>query len=96
MHIRTLSAALIAGALLAGPAAADTLVMDKVSSDRSAQADRPARGMRMARVENAFGTPVERIAAVGEPPITRWVYANYVVFFEHDRVLHTVTKHATR
>jgi hypothetical protein len=27
---------------------------------------------------------------VGHPPITRWDYPAYSVFFEHDHVLHTV------
>ena len=31
-------------------------------------------------------------AAVGEPPISRWVYADFVVFFEYDRVIHAVIK----
>jgi hypothetical protein len=27
---------------------------------------------------------------VGSPPITKWFYPNFVVVFEHDKVLHAV------
>ena len=55
-----------------------------------AAAERPARGMTMNRVESRFGSPERRIAAVGDPPITRWEYPGFIVYFEHDKVLHAV------
>jgi hypothetical protein len=54
------------------------------------QANRPARGMSMDKVEATFGAPTHRLPAVGEPPITRWEYPGFVVYFEHQRVIHTV------
>lgn len=51
---------------------------------------RPTRGMTMERVEATFGAPSNRVPAVGEPPITRWEYPGFVVYFEHRIVLHTV------
>lgn len=53
----------------------------------------PGRGMTMEQVEARFGAPNEKIPAVGEPPIARWVYGNYTVYFERDIVLHSVTHH---
>jgi hypothetical protein len=50
----------------------------------------PARGATMDSVKEKFGAPSQEAPAVGQPPITRWEYPGYVVFFEHDRVLHTV------
>ncbi len=50
----------------------------------------PTRGTSMAQVESRFGAPAERFAAVGQPPITRWVYPAFVVYFEFDHVVHTV------
>jgi hypothetical protein len=44
----------------------------------------------MSTVEARFGAPASRHAAVGDPPITRWDYAQFSVFFEHDKVLHAV------
>ncbi|MBT8068223.1 MAG: hypothetical protein KJO09_13355 [Gammaproteobacteria bacterium] len=72
-----------------GTAQADTLKMDKMAGSSEA---RPTRGMTQASVESKFGSPVAIKAAVGEPPITRWEYADFVVFFEHDRVIHAVVK----
>jgi hypothetical protein len=51
---------------------------------------RPTQGMSMTDVEQQFGTPEKKFAAVGEPPITRWQYAEFVVYFEHGTVLHAV------
>jgi hypothetical protein len=85
-----LSAVLSAGAGLAmtGPLAhAEELQMTQ--APRS-DADRPARGMTMHRVEATYGAPASRVPAVGNPPISRWEYPGFVVFFEHDHVIHTV------
>ncbi len=51
---------------------------------------RPEQGMSMADVEQQFGMPEQKFAAVGEPPIIRWQYADFVVFFEHSHVIHSV------
>lgn len=59
-----------------------------------ARAATPSRGTSMAQVERQFGAPAERFAAVGQPPITRWVYPDFVVFFEYSHVIHAVTAHA--
>ena len=50
----------------------------------------PARGSTMDTVQAKFGAPSQKLDAVGRPPITRWEYPGYVVYFENDRVLHTV------
>jgi hypothetical protein len=50
----------------------------------------PARGQSMAQVERQFGAPSERFAAVGQPPITRWVYPSMIVYFEYEHVVHAV------
>jgi hypothetical protein len=52
----------------------------------------PVRGTSMAEVEARFGAPSERYAAVGQPPITRWVYPSFVVFFEYSHVVHAVIR----
>jgi hypothetical protein len=83
-HRWTLAALL---ALSLSSAMADDLQMP--SSD-SAAVDRPARGLTMDKVEAKFGAPSRREAAVGEPPITRWEYPGFVVYFERDRVIHAV------
>ncbi len=64
------------------------LAVGPVQAQRADQT--PARGNTMDRVEQRFGQPQEKLPAVGDPPITRWLYAGYTVYFEYDKVLHTV------
>lgn len=94
LPLRTLvmTLALIAGLYVTGPTLADTLLVEGVSAAQSTAAERPARGSSKARVEALFGAPANRSGAVGQPPITRWDYADFVVFFEYDHVVHTVRR----
>ena len=91
-----LIAPLTAG-LAASPAHADragsgdVLLIEKVR-ERMAR-ELPANGLTMAEVEQRFGTPLERRNAVGDPPITRWIYPDYSVFFEHRLVIESVLHH---
>jgi len=73
--------------VLAGPAAADSHMSGDTMSG-----DRPTRGMSDSRVAAEFGQPMTRVDAVGEPPISRWEYADFIVYFEYDRVIHAVTR----
>lgn len=50
----------------------------------------PRTGMKKAEVEKRFGMPLEQTAPVGSPPISRWVYADFVVYFEYDHVIRSV------
>ena len=54
--------------------------------------DFPTRGMSQDKVQNELGRPGEIIPAVGEPPISRWVYDDRVVYFERSAVIHVVAK----
>lgn len=71
----------------------DTLDMGAANQSATFdQAGKPTRGMTQSRVESTYGAPQSMQAAVGEPPISRWEYPGFVVFFEYDRVIHAVTK----
>lgn len=84
----------ITGAFAAGASAQN---LDMQGTDAVRHDDgRPTRGMTQARVEAAFGAPSSRVAPVGDPPITRWEYADFVVFFEYDRVIHAVRRRQAR
>lgn len=50
----------------------------------------PGRGASMKQVEKQFGKPKRKLAPVGKPPITRWVYDNYTVYFEYEYVIDSV------
>ena len=70
-------------------ASADTLIIrPRVEPPNSAEGVlRPVRGMTMQAVRERFGEPIQRLPAVGEPPITRWVYDRFTVYFEGDLTL---------
>ena len=94
MQIRIL-AALLCSCVVASAAVADTVVVNDQVQVRESHADVPKRGLTMNDVERHFGAPVTRHPAVGgasaqQPPITRWDYNGFSVFFEHDRVIDSV------
>jgi len=59
-------------------------------SDEELSVKMPVRGMTMKQVEKRFGIPKKKLPAVGDPPITRWVYKDYTVYFEYKYVIHAV------
>ena len=79
--------------LLGGPAQAETLHRDTPVSSSQAMV-KPARGATMDAVQQLLGSPLRKADPVGEPPITRWEYPGFIVYFEYQRVIHTVTRHA--
>jgi hypothetical protein len=92
MSYRTLlmSAVLASGASLAGLAQADIVAVDNGIAVKQSDGIAPARGMTMSQVASKFGTPVTKVPAVGNPPISRWEYPGFVVYFERDHVIHSV------
>lgn len=52
----------------------------------------PERGLDRSAVEARFGAPQRIEGPVGEPPITKWVYTDFIVVFEYDHVVHTVKR----
>jgi hypothetical protein len=78
--------------IASGPASADVLLIDGIQSAPVIQT--PRNGLNMAQVRQQFGEPAQEVPAVGEPPISRWEYSGYTVYFEHDLVLHSVIQHA--
>ncbi|MGB6605539.1 MAG: hypothetical protein WA747_01720 [Steroidobacteraceae bacterium] len=87
--------ALLCSCAAAGSAAAETIVVNDQVQVRESRLDVPKRGLSMGDVEKQFGAPVTRHPAVGggaphRPPITRWDYSGFSVFFEKDRVIDSV------
>jgi hypothetical protein len=84
--------------LAAGVAHADTLLLASIDLDKQSVDSRPKPGMSMTAVESSYGAPANRHPAVGgasaqQPPITRWDYPSFSVYFEHDKVIHAVARH---
>jgi hypothetical protein len=87
-----LAAATLAGMALAMPhAQAEQLTLGKTV----VRADAPSRGLSMAQVERRYGAPLDKLPTAGggaprQPPINRWRYQGFTVYFERDRVIHSV------
>ena len=91
MLARTLKMSVVALALgLAAPTFAETLAVDGQLAIKPTGVETPQRGASMAVVEQRFGAPANKSSPVGNPPITKWFYPNFVVVFENDKVLHAV------
>jgi hypothetical protein len=95
------SAPLLATILLAATSAhADSFDVHK-NAAASRHGDLPHRGMSMAQVEARYGAPVEKLPTAGgdtprHPPINRWRYNGYTVYFERSRVIHSVVDAASQ
>ena len=74
-------------------AQADVVVMPSEGSFETVS--KPQKGSTMKAVQQQFGAPEKKYPAVGggskrQPPITRWDYAGFSVFFEHGHVIDAV------
>ena len=83
------------GLAVANVASADVLLIERVEAARSM--DLPQHGESMNSVEKRFGAPSQRHAPVGgdhpqRPPITRWDYPEFSVYFEHSHVVNAVLR----
>jgi hypothetical protein len=84
---------LIAGALaasLGGISVAGMVATDGGIAVKESSLPMPTRGMTMDQVSGKFGNPTNKTAAVGKPPISRWEYSGFIVYFEYDHVIHAV------
>jgi hypothetical protein len=93
VDLRTLMVSAVLATGLAGVAQsvrADIIAGVNGISVEQADVPTPSRGMTMSQVASKFGAPSTKAAAVGNPPISRWEYPGFVVYFERDYVIHTV------
>jgi hypothetical protein len=93
MDLRTLMVGAAVATGLAGVAydvRADIVAGENGISVQSSDVPTPSRGMTMSQVASKFGEPTTKVPAVGNPPISRWDYPGFVVYFERDYVIHSV------
>jgi hypothetical protein len=90
MLLKAIFTAILSFAFATGTAFADTLIVDSMQ-DQATDAG-PDRGALKTTVTASMGEPSGATEAVGEPKISSWEYDDFIVFFEDDRVLHTVAK----
>jgi hypothetical protein len=86
------SAALLLALGTAVPALADVLEMQKAGPTTPIPAGMKIaeRGMHMKQVEEMFGKPQAIEPPVGDPPIIRWHYPDFIVYFEYSYVIQSV------
>ena len=85
--LSALASALVSLTLWSAPAVSEQLQM---ATPPAATANRPTRGMSMEKVEATYGAPARKVAPVGQPPIERWEYPSFTVYFEYRKVIHSV------
>lgn len=74
---------------------ADVVQMPAGGTSAAASTAVPRKGQTMSQVVKQFGEPQTKHPAVGggsdrQPPITRWDYSGFSVFFEHSHVVDSV------
>jgi outer membrane protein assembly factor BamE (lipoprotein component of BamABCDE complex) len=90
LHRNHVFAALAAAFALCTAATAETIAVDNGIAVKESAVPSPTRGMSMQQVEAKFGAPTNKSGPVGTPPISRWDYAGFIVYFEYDHVIHSV------
>lgn len=80
--------AVFATFMVSGSLPADVLLIEEVR--QAGNMDVPVNGMTKTDVRGRYGEPAKVHAPVGDPPITRWDYGQWSVYFEYDTVLFAV------
>lgn len=75
----------------------DTLLVDRAAASQSLNG--PKRGTLMNQVEAAWGAPEQKLEPRGGqqpqwPVINRWVYPDFIVYFENNHVVDVVARKA--
>ncbi len=71
----------------------DNLLIHRVQQEKGMNL--PSRGQSMAQVERTYGAPQRKLSPRGgdthkHPQINRWEYTDFIVYFEHSHVVHSV------
>ncbi|AOE49882.1 hypothetical protein [Kangiella sediminilitoris] len=94
--MKTITGAVCAMSLIVGAgvglntAKADEVKVPVAQQGQEKNIQVPKAGVTKSYVEQNFGSPNRVEGPVGEPPITKWIYNDYTVYFEYDRVIHSV------
>jgi hypothetical protein len=75
--------------LLPSAAQADTLTIP-IGQQGADLTDLPQLGQSKRSVLERFGLADEEHAPIGKPPITRWDFREFSVYFEYDHVINSV------
>lgn len=78
------------------PVVAETVLIPLGQQGKAWNVETPKTGLTKDEVEARFGPPQRRTGPVGDPPIYTWDYGQFAVYFEADRVIHSVVKRPSR
>ncbi len=94
MVLRRYFSALLVALAFSAPVAtsADTLLIEGPDQSKQNKALGPDRGQSMDKVTATWGQPDSKQSPIGDPPITRWEYSDFIVYFEFRQVIHAVLK----
>lgn len=93
MKVQRFSALVFLAAVFGAPNITAEELQLPLMQQGKASVSKPNKGDSKAAVEQRYGEPLNKTAAVGTPPISRWQYADFVVYFEYDHVVHAVAIH---
>ena len=96
-RIFALPFAALIGCVATNAVSADTLLIDRANKLATAA---PVRGQTAQQVVARFGEPLQKLNPEGGqkkqwPVINRWVYADFTVYFEKNRVIDVVANKAS-
>ncbi len=72
---------------------AENIIIPIASQGKDSNIERPQRGLSKEQVESQYGMPSSRNGPEGVPPISRWDYPGFSVYFESNAVIHSVIRH---
>ncbi len=94
--IKTICAAALASSVFLAPFGSATAEEVRVpvtqQAERSQQAELPRNGLSEQSVRNGWGQPRSMSGPVGDPPISQWHYDTFTVYFEGNKVIHSVLR----
>lgn len=69
---------------------ANTLLIERLNAQPDLEL--PIKSQSMDHVRLRFGNPIKQFEPVGDPPIVRWEYQDFIVYFEYDHVITAVLR----
>ncbi|MBT5331649.1 MAG: phosphodiesterase [Porticoccaceae bacterium] len=81
---------LLATIFLIADLIADTAIAQQMQGPELPAYEIPLRGMSKEDVSEKYGQPISTSKSTGEPGVSIWHYNQFSVYFETNRVLHSV------
>lgn len=88
--MKTLTTFILLAAFIFAPTLSSQEITLSIANSGDASTPKPAHGQTMDQVLQQFGEPAEKLNPVGTPPIIKWVYKDFTIYFESQTVIHSV------